>query len=86
MWEELGKERAIKWGAIFGHESQQQEISFANPVDKTLLHCGREILPFRHHLRIAFKDLMMAGSTVQVIEVAYAFCHLGVISLSQSDT
>lgn len=37
-------------------------------------------------LRIAFKDLMMAGSIGQVIEVADAFCHLTVISLSQSDT
>ena len=29
---------------------------------------------------------MMAGGTAQVIGVADAFCHLGVISLSQSDT
>lgn len=29
---------------------------------------------------------MMAGSAAQVIEVADAFCHLSVISLSQSDT
>ncbi len=28
----------------------------------------------------------MTGSTVQVIEVADAFCHFSVISLSQSDT
>lgn len=73
-------------GPIFVRESQQREIYFANHLGKTLLHCGREILPFRNHLRIAFKDPMMAGSTVQVIEVADAFCHLSVISLSQSDT
>lgn len=40
---------------------------------------------FWNHLRVSFKGLMMAGSTLQVIEVADAFCHLCVISLSQCD-
>lgn len=40
---------------------------------------------FWNHLRVSLKGLMMAGSTLQVIEVADAFCHLCVISLSQCD-
>lgn len=47
---------------------------------KASIHCNREIPSL-----IPFKDLKIACSTKQVIEVADAFCHLSVISLSQTD-
>lgn len=53
---------------------------FSNYLFKASLHRGGE----KSLSPVPFKDPKMAGGTKQVIEVADAFCHLCVISLSHS--